>query len=95
MEKLYYTPPSDKIFNEVKDACIKIWLEYDDTFGYATEKINSIKDLPNIQDNVMSMIARFDPINLGKLANKLSEEARTALRDRMIDGGNPPEYVPF
>ena len=95
MPKLYYIPPSEEIFNEVKAKCIEIWRGYDDTYGYATEKIDEIKDLQNIQDNVMFIVAQFDHINMEKLANLLSDEARTALRERMMSGGNSPEYIPF
>ena len=95
MEKLYYTPPSDEIFNEVKEKCIEIWRGYDDTYGYATKKIDSIKNLENIQDNVMFMIARFDHLNMIKLLEKLSPEAKEAIRERMISGGNNEEYTPF
>ena len=48
MEKLYYTAPSDEIFNEVKEKCIEIWKGYDDTYGYATDKIDGIENLENI-----------------------------------------------
>jgi len=30
-----------------------------------------------------------------KLSNKLSNETKKEVRDRMIDGGNSPEYIKF
>lgn len=95
MSRLYYEPPTEEVFNEVKQKCIELWQTYDDAYGYASEKVNGIKDLKNIQDNVMSMIARFDHINMAKLAEKLSPEARKAIRERILDGGNLPEHIPF
>ena len=95
MSKLYYTPPSEECFEEVKEKVIEIWLGYDDTFGYATSKINPIKDMQNIQDNFMYLVAMFDSNNQRKLANKLSIESRKAIKERMIDGGQPPEYICF
>ena len=95
MEKLYYTAPSDEIFEEVKQKAIEIWSEYDNTYGYASEKTDRIKDIKNIQDNVMFIVAMFDSNNQKKLAEKLSEEARKALRERMIDGGNPESMISF
>lgn len=95
MENLYYTAPSDEIFLEVLEAALEIWASYDDTHGYATEKINRIKDLKNISDNVMYIVAMFDTPNQNRLANKLSPEARQALRDRMIAGGNDESLIPF
>ena len=95
MSELYYTAPTDKQFEEVKDKSIEIWKTYDDTFGYATEKIGVIKDMKNISDNLMYMIAMFDITNQQKLSQSLSEETRLAVRERMIDGGSPEEYIVF
>ena len=95
MINLYYEPPTDKQFEEVKAKSIEIWNTYDNTYGYASEEIDSIKDLKNISDNVMSIIGRFDMVNMGKLADRLSRDTRKAISDRMIAGGNPPEYNPF
>ena len=93
--KLYYTPPTDEQFNELKEKAIEIWQGYDDAHGYATEKINAIKDIKNVSDNFMYIVAMFDIFNQEKLAEKLSFETRKAVRDRMIDGGNSPEYIKF
>jgi len=91
----YYTPLSDKIFEEIKEKSIEIWKTYDDSYGYATEKTDRIKDLKNIQDNGMTMVAMFDSENQIKFANTLSDEAKMAIRDRMIAGGTPPQYITF
>jgi len=95
MPELYYTPPTNKIFNEVKEKCIEIWNTYDNQFGYVDEKVNRIKDIKNIQDNLMYMIAMFDVVNQKKLADKLSKKSKIAIRIRMINGGNNPEYIVF
>ena len=93
--KLYYTPPSDSQFNELKEKAIEIWSTMGDEPSYAEEKIGRIKDIKNIQDNFMYMVAMFDINNQVKLAEKLSMETRMAVRDRMIDGGNPEYLIPF
>lgn len=95
MNNLYYIAPTDQVFDEVKLKCIEIWNTYDDTYGYATEKIDRIKDLKNIKDNVMYMIAMFDMSNMTILAIKLTPDTRKAISDRMIAGGNPPQFNPF
>ena len=98
MTKLYYEAPNDEIFNEVKKACIDLWIEtYPEETSpyYAKEKVSEIEPLQNVSDNVMSIIARFDSNNMRNLAEKLSSEARLALRERMIDGGNPEYTIPF
>ena len=87
MSKLYYTPPLEKEFNELKEKAIEIWAEYDNTFGYASEKINAIKDIKNISDNFMYIVAMFDYQNQKKLLRKLTEETKQSVDSRIIDGG--------
>ena len=96
--ELYYTPPSNEIFEEVKKAAIELWREVDtdnDRFGYASEKISRIENITNIQDNMMFIVAMFDGDNQALLANKLSQEARYAIRERWIDGGGHASLIPF
>ena len=52
----YYKQPKQEYFDELKSACIKFWRAFDDQFGYATEKIDSIKDLENNSTNYMLMV---------------------------------------
>lgn len=72
-----------------------MWKEKDSHPSYIEEKVSDIERIGNIQDNVMSIVARFDSGNMALLAEKLSPEARTALRERMVDGGNPEYMIPF
>jgi hypothetical protein len=98
MTKLYYTPPRQELFEAVKSRAMELWKEVDvdnDKYGYATEKINRIKDLQNISDNFMTIVAMFDIHNQKLLADRLAEETKTAIRERMIDGGNSIEYIVF
>lgn len=96
--RLYYQPPADENFEELKIACIELWKMVDsdnDRYGYASGKINRIKDLQNIGDNFMYMVAMFDANNQQTLAGALSEETRRCIRERMIDGGNPEYLIAF
>ena len=95
MASLYYTPPSDDQFKQLQLAAEIIWREYDDTYGYATEKADKVLGLQNVGDNFMYIVAMFDIHNQRKLAQILDEPTRRAVSDRMIDGGMPPEYNPF
>ena len=70
----YYVPPSQEIFEDIKQAAIQIWKSYDDTYGYATGKVNRIKDIGNVKDNWAYMVAMFDPINQNKLLRTLTRE---------------------
>jgi len=92
-KNLYYTAPSDLFFEEMKTACIEVWSGYGDTHGYASEKIRRIRDIVNVQDNFMFMLAMFDSENQKKVISKLSEGCKEALRDRMIAGGNDDWFI--
>ena len=96
--KLYYTPPAEEVFDEVKARAMELWHIVDsdnDAYGYATEKINRIKDIKNVGDNLMYMVAMFDQDNQKLLAHMLSDQARLDIRLRMVDGGQPEEYIVF
>jgi hypothetical protein len=95
MERLYYTAPSDEIFTEVKDAAIEVWTEKNSHPFYIAEKVDRIKNITNVKDNMMFIVAMFDDENMRNLSRKLSKEARIAIRGRMIDGGNPLYTIPF
>jgi len=98
MIELYYTAPTDEVFEEVKQKAIELWPEVDidhNKFGYATEKINQIKDIQNVSDNMMYVVAMFNFGNQRLLADKLSEESKKQIRERMIDGGTPLKYIYF
>lgn len=92
-ENYYYTAPSDEIFGEVKHEALKIWSSYEDP--YKSEKISRVKNLQNVSDNLMYIVAMFDLTNQTKLADRLSEAARTAIRDRLKAGGAEDYYNPF
>ena len=89
MPKLYYTPPTQEQFDELKAKAIEIWLTYDNTYGYVDEKVQRIAGIGNIEDNFMYMVAMFDSDNQIKLAGKLSKETKNAVYVRMVDGGQP------
>ena len=92
---LYYQAPTDQQFNELKEKAIEIWNSYDNQFGYVDEKVNAIKDIQNVGDNFMYMVAMFDGNNQAKLAQLLSDETREAVSKRMIAGGQPIFSNPF
>lgn len=94
MTKLYYTPPSDEIFDDLKQACIKLWQTMDNEYGYVNEKVNAIKDIGNVADNFMYMVAMFDMNNQRRLKTEIGLKPETveAINERLIDGGSP-EYL--
>lgn len=92
---LYYFPPKDETFEEVKSEAIKIWQGYNDKYEYGSNKIDRIKFLKNVGDNFMYIVAMFDPSNQKLLASKISQQAKKAIRQRLIAGGQIKEYLYF
>jgi hypothetical protein len=82
----YYKQPKQEYFDELKSACIKFWGAFDDQFGYATEKINRIKDLENNYSNYMMMVKMFHQLNWEILAELLSLETRNDISIRLNAG---------
>lgn len=77
----YDDAPSDEVFNEIKNAAIEIWQTYDDTYGYATEKITYVESITNVRDNWGTIVGMFDYSNQIKLVQKLSDKAK----DKVIE----------
>ena len=71
----------DKTFEELRAEAIKIWQTYDDTYGYASEKIDYINSFGNIKDNYGTIIGMFDSDNQAKLFNAVGDEARRLISD--------------
>lgn len=89
---LYYTPPTETAFEDMKKSCIELWRTKGNAGGYSDEKIHRIENIQNISDNFMYMFAMLDINNQRIVADKLSPETKKAVRERMVDGGNP-EYL--
>lgn len=77
----YYKAPDQKIFDDIKKNAMKIWNTYDDTYGYATDKIDRIENLKNIEDNAWYILAMFDRDNQNKLLDMVQPETRSILED--------------
>ncbi len=95
MSELYYTAPPDEQFEELRAKAIEIWKGYENGTSYSIDKIGRIKDIANVSDNFMYMVAMFDQDNMAKLARMLSPETRLAVYDRMKSGGQPDWANPF
>lgn len=79
----YYTPPSQEVFDDIKQASIKVWQSMDDTYGYTTDKIKRIKDLENVQDNAWYMFAMFDIFNQAKLIDLVSPTTQEKIQEML------------
>lgn len=83
-QELYYQAPSQAMFDEIKKEAIKIWQTYDDTYGYASEKVDRIKDLTNVKDNYMYMVAMFDDTNKLKLMAALKPSTVSRIAKALV-----------
>lgn len=92
---LYYTPPTYEQFKELKSAAIALWSTMGDEPSYAEQKIGRIKDIANVGDNFMYMVAMFDHSNQIKLAAKVSPQTRIEVRERMRAGGVSEALLTF
>lgn len=70
----YYSPAGEEIFNDIKQAAIKIWRGYDDTHGYASGKVGEIEKLSDVRDNWAYIVAMFDIKNQLKLISLVERE---------------------
>jgi len=77
----YYLPPTDDVFQDIKESALKIWKTYDDQYGYATAKCGRITDLRNFRDNAAYIVAMFDTSNQCKLLSLVKlEETKHYIR---------------
>jgi len=70
----YYDTPPQEVFDDIKKNAAEIRKGYDDTFGYATEKLRIIDHIENYKDNRAYIIAMFDTENTAKLQGLLKDE---------------------
>lgn len=75
----YYDTPPDEIFEDIHENAVKIWQTYDDTHGYASEKIARI-DIKNMSDNAWYIVAMFDQSNQAKLLSMVKPETADMIR---------------
>jgi hypothetical protein len=73
--------PTQQIFNEMRTVASEIWNTYDNTYGYATQKLSYVNSIENIEDNAMVFYRMFDYINQQKMKSLLSQEALTYINN--------------
>ena len=81
-EELFYIAPSGRIYNEMLGLAMDIWQWYDDTYWYATEKIEYINWLKNIWSNFMTIYWMFDFMNQMTLKYRASDELKREIENR-------------
>lgn len=103
--ELFYTPPKDRCFEELRKICIRFWEVYDDFFlwsehgqelmdEYKQSKINQIKDLKNEGANFAYMVQMIHENNRKVIAKCLSMETRNEISMRLY-GFDDNKFDPF
>ena len=95
--KLFYTPPKDSVFEELRNACIKFWTICFKQEGsdYVSEKVNIINGLKNEGSNFISMVQMIHPNSRILIAKQLSHETNYEISRRLYGGGSEDEYDCF
>lgn len=76
----YYSAPPDNVFQEIKEAALAIWSTYDDTHGYASNKIKLVEPVQNVADNAWYLVAMFDQDNQAALLSMVGDETAELIR---------------
>jgi hypothetical protein len=71
---MVHITPTEDVFNKMIDIATTIWLQYDDEFGYVTEKLDIINNIRNYEDNIMAAYRMFHPFNRQKFRALASED---------------------
>ena len=82
--KLYYVPPSDEIFENMKTHALLLWQAIANNPSYYEEKTTRLKSRTNIGENFMYTLAEFDEGNQQRLMQHLRPDTRQAVVDRLL-----------
>ena len=100
---LFYTPPKDECFEELKSLCIRFWNTFPQfhmwderqeqlEIEYVQSKINEIKDLKNEGSNFVSMVQMIHQNSREVLAKALSLETRNEISMRLYGWETENEF---
>ena len=81
--KLYYLPPADFLFEEMRSTAIRIWRDLADPYD-TPDRVRDLQAMTNIGDNFMTILAQFDDGNQRLLMEYSTKALQQAVRDRII-----------
>ena len=70
----YDTTPPLHLFEEMKQLATLLRKWYDDTYWYASEKIDRVNRINNVWSNIRAIYGMFDYVNQTKVKNFASGE---------------------
>ena len=89
--ELFYTPPKDECFEELRKLCISFWRSFNEV-EYVEEKVNRIKDLINEGSNFVMMVQMIHPVAREIIAKALSLETRNEISMRLYGWETENEF---
>ena len=89
--ELFYTPPKDECFEELRKLCISFWRSFNEV-EYVEEKVNRIKDLTNEGSNFVMMVQMIHPVAREIIAKALSLETRNEISMRLYGWETENEF---
>ena len=100
MSKLYYTPPPDEAFEDMKTVATSIWLggekfdlpKREGSYGYIDEKLECI-DRPNVGGNFMYILAMFHQLLQERVISRLDERTVHEVVIRLRAGGADEGHI--
>lgn len=97
--ELFYTPPSDECFEELRHVCIVFYQRVFETsfksdFKYIDEKIKHLRSLKNVDSNFVSMVQGIHQNYRYIISQALSLKTRNELSMRLY-GFDDDENDPF
>jgi hypothetical protein len=84
-----YLPPRQKVFDEIKKACIDMWNTFDNTYGYVDEKMERVEQIHNDGADVMFLLNMFHHNLRAFIISGLSPEAKDYIKyyDKLNEEG--------
>jgi len=92
--ELFYKPPKDECFEELRTICIRFWRTFDEV-EYVEEKINRVKNLKNKGCDFVTMVQMIHQNSREVLAKSLSLETRNEISMRLYGWEKENEFDPF
>ena len=89
--ELFYTPPKDECFEELRTICIRFWRTFDEV-EYVDEKINRIKNLKNEGCNFVMMVQMIHAVSREVISKALSLETRNEISMRLYGWEKENEF---
>jgi len=88
-----YLPPRQKVFEEIKKACVDMWKTYDNSYGYVDEKIERVEQIRNEGADVMFLLNMFHHTMKEYIISTLSPEAKDYIKyyNKINEEGLNPE----